>query len=174
MRHRISKLKLRVFIAMATLICQVHAQERTLPTDTDLRAAYCVKVVQSDLQMFSRLDSEFGPIVDAYIKRTDISDAEKSKAESALRDIRASRFESGENVKRLQSFILPRIASVDSTSMLLAVKRSDEDLSSFSARTAECTKSCNTSDTAKCAENCVGPELIQRLKGCRTLTWLPF
>lgn len=133
---------------------------KELPNEVDLRAAYCIPVINNDLQEmnydFSGMDAE---IVNMAAKK-------KSEIENDL--------------NRLKSYLLPRLKYLDNLSLGVARERGKADVDRFNHDKKVCVYDvcqAQKSTTAKseCAIKCLdGNQVRERLKRCNDLSFLPF
>lgn len=145
-----------------------HAEgQRRQPTDVELRASYCL------------------PVVNYYF---DLVKSARSAANSGdrsstleIKEMIDQRFaEQNDRVRRLQAYILPKIGHIDATAISVAMKRGEEDVAYVGqlARTcgAKCGNKLYTSDYASCMSACGNnDERNSRMqRQCDSLDWLPF
>ena len=142
---------MRLLLWMVLFCCSPgYSQTLILPTDVDLKAAYCTPVYRSRLDAMSSFDGSGNSPVAAEIV--------KNYRESVQSDMR-----------RTQLYLLPRLAYLSPDSLLAAAKGGEEDLAALS-RTASACKC----ETIECLGNCPsGPETA-RLKTCDGASFLPF
>lgn len=166
-------------VAIFTLIpCWVAIAQR-LPTDTELRASYCMPVVVNDIG-FQRHAIQ---LIDETLKSEEVQSrilkdpALSRKLQNTQTEMQQYLVDSQSALRRLQLYVLPRMAHLDPTPLRIATKRAEEDLDLIRRKGSVCIPQCITSiDTLKCASECanLGPDLSQRLESCRNLSWLPF
>jgi len=155
---------LRGVLAVAASVLALgaaHAQVR-IPTDIELKAAYCVKVVQGQIALYQSL-----PQIS--------QEGEKIKADS----IRAAE----DRLNRLKLYVMPRMSVLDPTAMLAAMKRGETD---FATKTDDavdetCDKTCQFKakpggESARCFSDCLAlhDPRVARLQSCANINWLPF
>jgi hypothetical protein len=129
------------------------AQQLAPPTDTDLNAAYCLRITQRQIAAI--------PVMG----RTEAV----NKAIGEARD----------RVNRLQSYLTPRSGSVDGAALLAATKRADADSDQLATLTDRCINAlCRPDDTPDSCTmklwSCVGSDLQARVHACDELIWLPY
>lgn len=146
--------KLVVAFAIALASGQASAQQFAPPTDTDLKASYCVRALQRQL--------------------AGIPLGQTEQMDNLVYDTR-------DRLNRLQSYLIPRITYLDATGLLAAAKRADVDGDQYRQRLDRCTQSsCKQDDIPRaCADKigaCIGmeSELQLRMQSCSKLDWLPF
>jgi hypothetical protein len=143
-----------------------------IPTDIELRTAYCIRVVQSDIDALQHIlasptaKSELDPEFAAELRKA------RAVAEKGL-DERTS------TLHRLQSFLLPRAQYLDATALMAAMGRADVDVRAWSQLTTQCARvTCKDEIGAgggsACISSCLGGDLGSRLNSCRNPAWLPF
>lgn len=174
-------LRLSVFALLC--IATGASAQRPLPTDTELRAAYCDRVLQSDVANLNTLRARLD---DA---RNRIQEVPPDLREQILQTLQASRRELPQKIaeresalNRVQLFILPRMQYLDATALLAASRRAESDLHESAAVGNRCMRECAqpkadeaTADrSASCLRACTSGELQSRLEACRNPTWLPF
>jgi len=91
----------------------VAAHARMLPTDTDLKAAYCMGI-----------SIAMGPTVEGIAKQLESFPADQyGDARKTIAEIRETVAEKRMNHKRLQLFLLPRLDALDTTGIEIALNR---------------------------------------------------
>ncbi len=129
------------------------AQQLAPPTDTDVSAAYCLRIIQRQIAAIPLMG------------RTEA-------VNKAIGDAR-------DRVNRLQSYLTSRSASLDAAGLQAATKRADVDSEQLAAQTDRCVNSvCKQDDTPdSCTSKlwaCVGSDLQTRVHSCDNLVWLPY
>ena len=123
------------------------ANAEVLPDQVDLKAAYCLPV----LQAFSSKDIEDGWPEDA--KQSLLRHREKQRVD----------------LRRLQLYLFPRLSYLDRNSLTGARKSGEEDYARFVAELKTCAKG-----TSSDFGSCVKTETFRRLGACDDLSFLPF
>jgi hypothetical protein len=159
------------------------------PTETDLHAAYCTQVLkylveqlESSVTLFS--GSEYstvpGPNDPPELR------ASKAKAESAMREMRASLASEKAMARRLDLYLTPRLFNLDVVGIVAARRAAQEDWERIGSATSGCEKECplipdrKTDDPTKCNNECTLrampdlPTIQRKVKSCASLEWLPF
>lgn len=140
--------------ALACLPTPTFAQQ--LPTDIDLRAAYCLPIVNDELATFQ---TPIDPSV--------LTPQMKQGVESAIA-------EAQERANRLKRFLLPRVPYLDATALLAASTQGKQDEQRGLQDTRECFTSCQgASDSRACMTSCE-TDALARVRRCSKLDWLPF
>jgi hypothetical protein len=140
-----------------------HAQDNG-PTDTDLRAGYCLGLLQSLIPLACQIPTGLPPASSDILKQG----CQKQR----------------NNYKRLSAYLEARgylFGPKDPTVVLVAENRGITDSKNCEAeRTPEedaCLMQCPTTDTnsfTACVDACPAPESCARQKQCRDLSFLPF
>ncbi len=150
----------------ATVLAFEAAHAQRIPTDIELKAAYCLKVTQASVAELGR------------IAPTDAA-MEKMKG-NALRN-------ANDRVNRLQLYLVPRMQALEPTAMIGAMNRGEADAANYFRRVEEIADKCTTScqlagatgeakdKAVRCFTACIGSdELLTRISSCPKLNWLPF
>jgi hypothetical protein len=148
----------------ATTFEVAHAQR--LPTDVELKAAYCLKVTQG------------------FVANTVVP----NNADPAVREyVENARKDADDRLNRLQLYLLPRMRELESFALVAAFKRGETDSATFWRSvmdiTDKCAKECGVigatgevrEKAMQCLERCVtSDQLLARIMSCGKLNWLPF
>lgn len=137
------------------------AQALQLPNETDLRAAYCIPVLQHMISTTDAINaSELGEFKDKM-----------------LRDRR-------NDLHRVQSYLVPRITRLDPDGLMLAGNRGKIDAKEADATDLDrCSKECDAkvpnSPPYEAMANCLSAcykaiPVLKRMSVCYDITWLPF
>lgn len=138
--------------------------QRYPATDTDLRAAYCITQAKEI----------------AELQREGISEIDEKKLSKEMLDfLHTEREKSFTNLNRLQSYMLPRLKYLDSSSLTLAMGRYKTDKANFEQCMAkkQCKSFFHMPDVLnKCLDDCnvESAGARDRLWACMELNWLPF
>jgi len=140
------------------------ALAQSLPTDADLRTAYCITVTKSQLAITQEMLG---------------GEHESSPTFTVVQKILK---EQADIVNRLQSYLLPKLSSLNADSLLLASKRAVVDLEQAKAAAGVCASRCTphfqngrwTPRWSACMDECQASPLETRLRACRTPDWLPY
>jgi hypothetical protein len=143
----------------------VHSQEQTQPpSDTDLKAAYCMGVVQGQIDIFQ---SAF----------PSLASGGADVPQGALNGWR----EYNDRLTHLKSYLFPRLPYLDPTGLLVARNRAQQDMQQLQAPDAlACSQKCanvTSSGAIEEAKRCLlscNPERLPRIWACNDLSWLPF
>lgn len=155
-----------------------------LPTDSELRAAYCIPMMQTEIKLFRdvypgfessiRDDEQQGSDLLSQKRQTNLREL-NMKALDRLQRVISDR-ESALN--RLQFYLIPRMSHLDSTSLLAASKRAASDDTKGRVCSEKCVQQSDlfvpVTETDACYKECIGADLHARLETCRNPAWLPF
>jgi hypothetical protein len=148
------------FVPMLLMLASVaSAQEMTQPSDTELRSAYCITVLQWQVNNTSQF----------------IAASESSTPPQDVAAQRSALEKLGSALDRLRSYLVPRIGHRDPAGLRLAYKRGQDDIQQLD-KSAQCELECKakSKDSAACAESCTDKALVARMRACSEPSWLPF
>jgi hypothetical protein len=157
------------FVATAS---QVFGQA-AMPTDIDLRSAYCLPIVTNAAAHSQDLANQ-------YSVAAPITEADARLNASLAKTAR----ERQDDLSRLQAYLIPKL-TLDSTALALAMSRGQTDLGQIGVVGSACGKQCPGSEPPadraeldrrlSCMDTCFGtyPE-IKRVRSCFPVNWLPF
>src|SRR5438105_14108121 len=121
---------------LATVIVTTTLAQELLPTDAELRSAYCIPVLQWQITWHQEM-----------VSRADKAPAELREQASQLDPNGRETIEQLQSaLNRLQSYLVPRIGHRDSSSMLLATSRGKSDLKALCAMMERCSAKCAIAD----------------------------
>jgi hypothetical protein len=157
-----SKLLTRLFMALHCGIFALQAHAQQLPSPIDLKAAYCIPVVNHTIGLIA-------PSADNLLPSDNSPFAELTRKHHS--ELIARR-------RRLNLFLTPRIAWLDSSSIVVAVSRGKEDVSKLSEIQRVCDLKCgnvgNLDTQFDCREQCGGEyDAVKQIRTCNDLSWLP-
>jgi hypothetical protein len=140
------------------------AGARELPSEADLRAAYCLPIVQYLTDVMRPLATD--PVI------------KESEVHQDIVDIIA---EHTEGLRRLRLYLLPRIRHLDSLGVATALERGEEDRDKLAQYDTTCKTKCkplarkSASSERACRQQCNAESPLKtRLDACFDLRWLPF
>jgi hypothetical protein len=146
-------------ILLFLLASSVEAQE--LPSETDLRAAYCIPIVQDLMDK----------------TRSFMTGPEFTQSTEALT---AALAEITNQLRRLKLYLVPRISHLEPLGLTTAIQRAKEDLKKFEQYGESCHTKCKQSVNKRasaevaCIYKCNAENpLRSRFKDCFDLRWLP-
>jgi len=143
-----------LLLVVTALPCALIADE--LPSQIDLKASYCLTVVQKQIGMVNEDIPKFRNYPTIYPQLVD-----------GLKKL-------NENLRRLQLYLVPRMSYLDPIGLLAARKRAEEDFEQISRDSDRCLKSC---PDVQCQLNCDHSEsedASTRIRSCKDLSFLPF
>lgn len=179
----LNALWLRPSVLAILCISTAASAQRPLPTDTELRAAYCVRVLQSDVANLKSLSTQIDDTATRIQEvPPDLRQQVLQTLQESKRDLPQKIAERESALNRVQLFILPRMKYLDATALLAATRRADSDLQESAAVGGKCLRQCAepkagepaADRSASCLRSCMGADLQSRLEACRSPTWLPF
>lgn len=132
------------------------------PGDTDLQAAYCIRVVLTQMQFMT--DS---------LAATSQADPLYSGTQDLLRKRR-------NDLQRMQQYLAPKLSWLDMQTLLVAAKRAETDLWENAGLANQCIQQCGPEvvdgqpapEWPACIERCTDTPLTRRLASCREVDWL--
>jgi|GEM_PF-1276190 len=127
-----------------------------LPTNTDLKAVYCLTISNGSLKSIALAESMM-PMFPL------------DKQEEIRRDLATRR----ENLKRLQSYLFPRLKYLDFDSLVVAEQRAQQDTEAAKNEMLACVTACVDK---RCTDQCFdSPSAATiRVRSCNEISWLPF
>ena len=134
------------------------AQAVELPSQVDLRAAYCISANKSAIAAFNGLSGI-----------PNFTDKDKQSITAQLGKLNS-------DLRHLQRYLIPRIKYLDSSAIEAAMQQAKEDLSPSLDEDA-CIMSCSQGgiEAAACSTKCFGESGVStRVKTCSDLSFLPF
>lgn len=139
---------------LAASFAVAHAQQP--PNDVDLRAAYCLPVVNEQVTVIQSGQSG-QPL--------------PPQAERAVKEMAADAQARSDHLKR---YLLPRMPYLDATALAAAAAQGREDSQRGQQDTAQCFSSCERdANPRQCLSSCT-TETMTRVRRCTKLDWLPF
>jgi hypothetical protein len=155
---------MRRWAMIAILIFASNVGAEQLPSEVDLRAAYCIPIVAHWISVWGRLAND--PVM---------------KESGVQQDIAKIIAEHNEDMRRLQLYIVPRIPHLEWPGMSGALKRGREDRDKLEQYNATCETKCKlpANKSVSLEEACRGKcykenPLNHRVSTCSDLRWLPF
>ena len=139
----------------------------TEPTDTDLRAFYCLPVVRFfDNEAKALLALQPPPALTANDAQLAASVAKNEQAATSI----------ATDDRRLTSYILIRSSEVGSLGFAIATKQGEDDVKMLTDRAMEAYCSTGTRQEKQvCAEGVLARTgIAARISRCNDLSWLPF
>ena len=140
------------------------ASAQAAPSDTELRASYCIPVVQAAIRLNADMSGQLvGGTNDADRRASALLEESRVKLDSDLR--------------RLRAYVLPKLADSAADDYIFgfaaAAQRGKADLETSMQAVNSCIKSCRDTGLL-CVQSCVAREPAnQRVAACHSLDWLP-
>ncbi|HYM46734.1 MAG TPA: hypothetical protein VES65_11325 [Solirubrobacteraceae bacterium] len=169
-----------VLIVLLGCTAQVAFAQDSVPSDAELRSAYCIPV----LQWAVKGARDIADSIDGYWRQNPPTSEFAQQVARTRADARKSVSDEESVLNRLQAYLLPRMERLDPVALTLAMKRGEADLREFESVSNQCTKQCGvTVDTPSrdeksnaCLETCRDKDkaLVERVRACNAPTWLPF
>jgi hypothetical protein len=152
------------------LVLTSNARAQELPSQVDLRAAYCIPILQDGLSEISSLRN--------YVQSQSLPPEHKAVAEKTLSEAATKTVT---NLRRLQLYLLPRLPYLDAYGIGAARKSGEEDIARLKELGKTCDTSCrnmfsnNPSASLSCVIQCNSNSPVRaRTNVCDDLSWLPF
>ncbi len=146
---------------LLVLMLASRVEARELPSEIDLRAAYCISIVQGSISVVRSvpIDARFTEEIKEIVEET-------------LSEMTA-------DLRKLQLYLIPRIPHLAPLGLVAAHKSGEEDFVRFDKYVKTCQTKCehllNKPSWASCLEKCkTDNPLNTHLKACSDLSWLPF
>jgi len=146
-----------------------------VPTDVELQAAYCLKVIQLFTIPFAE-QARSNMMSAGALDELDAS--AKARIDAAMKDeIKKGR----DRELQLSLYLVPRMSDLDPAPILAAMQQRELDAASFKQSLAKCYAQCPLaapSDSmsraaSRCGKDCADhDELAPRVASCSTLNWL--
>ena len=154
-------------IKCVMLLCLVPMAlaEDSSPTDAQVRSAYCIPVLQQQMQAQRRMIAA----IDNAPKEM------RRQAEEMNPDARRQLAQMESLLSRLQASVRPLTPYPDGGALSNAQQRGAEDFDGYNATLKRCATKCFAAGPSidKCENECSDHELIARIKACFTPNWLP-
>lgn len=150
-------MRLPKFIGVVVaLIAGIAIAQTRLPTDVELKTAYCIAVLDTHISLLRGITPETNAL-------------------------RRSVAEVVDKAHRLRSYLLPKLSQLESEGLVIAARRAQQDIELAIADGQEahaCASRCSPGKPEKveqCSRACFQPGARQeRLSSCQDLQWLPF
>ena len=121
-----------------------------LPSDIDLKAAYCIPIAR-------------------FASQTTVME---NLPESFRKSLRDTKDRGDVNLRRLNLYLVPRLSQLDVMSLVGAAKSAEEDLGRVNAEMKLCDSISPVEEALKCMA--VETEAVKRVRSCNVLSFLPF
>jgi hypothetical protein len=146
------------------VVTLAHGQTRMTPSDVDLKSAYCLRVKQ---------------LQQSFVNST-ASAATSQTPEHQL--LRKWANDHNSDVNRLQSYLQPKLSSLNSAALLAATRRADADMKENANTANVCSPKCAqfvqsgtlTTKWSSCMASCDAEYPARaRVGACKVVNWLP-
>jgi hypothetical protein len=142
----------RVLLLFLGMTSVAALAQRVQPTDTDLRAAYCIRVLHHEAE---RHQAAVNGVQENIAKVGAVRDARQleelmglaAETERQLRETQA-------RLDRVMAYVTPRLAYLDSAPVVAAFAQADADIAALETQP-------------------VSQEIAVRFRPCERVTWLP-
>jgi hypothetical protein len=184
-RSRITALAVSLLLPAQAGMAQ--APTLSLPTETDLHAAYCTQVLKIIIEGSEASDTLYSrPEYSTVPGPNDPPElrASKAAAEASRMEMKALLDSQKAMLRKLDLYLKPRLLSLDPIPLVAAQRAAQEDWDRFGSATSACQNDCPMSlgaDAAiKCNKGCAAraipdlPTLQKKTMSCVNLEWLPF
>ena len=142
-------------VACAYLPIRAFAQQP--PSDIDLRAAYCIPIVNQQVAVYQNALSSPGRPLPPQLEQT----------------IKKMAADAQDRADQLKRYLQPRMADLDATALLAAAEQGKKDLQRGEQDVIQCMTSCqNDANPAACTSSC-STDTLARVRRCTKLDWLP-
>src|SRR5262245_53064607 len=144
-------------IALAFILV-ANADPRSLPSEVDLRAAYCIGVTQPQVEDLRPLAND-----------PEIPEEARMLIAEVIEEVTG-------RLRRLRLYVLPRIPYLEHDGMAIALKRGQEDWSSHERHVHQCAAQCpslatrNVEARSACEKRCAESPFTIRFQPCDKLT----
>lgn len=142
-----------------------HAQGITGPTDVELKAAYCIPVLQANIKMVAEFSEKLVGSTNDVDRRV-------------LGQLAESRTKLDDDLKRVRAYVLPKLAGSNGgeylTGFSAATQRGNADVEASKAAVTRCGAACPQIDL-QCVQACLARNPANlRVQVCHAIDWLPF
>jgi len=147
--------------------------QQQAPSDDELRSMYCVEVIRAEIglqrHLLSSSDAAVSNATTPALRQQWIDTS--SELLQGLTRLEVVRY-------RLQAYMLPRIAALDSLALAAAVRQGDADFQESRAGADQCAAECNAPQALNqppplCDSACSNRAQLSRVSACETPNWLP-
>ncbi len=163
----------RALLLSALSVTAGAAAQPQAPSEDELRSMYCVEVIRAEIELqrhlISASDAAASSATTPALRQQWIDTT--AELLQGLAKLEAVRY-------RLQAYMLPRIAALDSFALAAAMRQGDGDLQESRAAADRCAAECTASlamnqQPVACSASCSDTALLRRIRGCEKPTWLP-
>jgi hypothetical protein len=166
----IAAMSTRLCGVLAMLACASHASaEQVIPSDAELHSMYCATVVNAEIYWLQEEAARMDAAAKAAPSQVvhDYAARQHEQVVKLLGEAKTAQ-------SRLQAYLQPRSAMLDTPSMLEAIARGKADWQSFEAMSQRCDKCIPMpgAERQKCVDSCGDVDLASRIDACSKPTWL--
>ena len=160
-----------------------NASAYRLPTDTELRAAYCIAIIRQDLSLISRLvqdnETRIGQLGGGLSDMLQGERADKKRAGAAANAERIAALREANDrlahhkadrettFDRLRLYLLPKLHELEIARIAAAHARGDADNRSADNGVACLTACIQSGPPTSCVDRCTDKDLQARMDACR-------
>ena len=160
-----------LLLALGT-VCDLASAQRTVPTDTDLKAAYCIRLLHYESGLLqSAVDGVHANIaaIGAAKSQDDAKALEELKRLARETEKQLRQRQAG--LDRVMDYLTPKFPHIDPAPVVAAFNRADADISVLQSKS--CPAACM--EERKCFQReCAQHDIAARFEPCREIDWLPF
>jgi hypothetical protein len=148
------------------------AAQQQAPSDDELRSIYCVEVIRAEIVLQRHLISASDAAAVSAVAPTLRQQWIDTSAEllQGLAKLEVARY-------KLQAYMLPRIAALDSFALATAMRQGDADFEESRVVADRCAAECSAAQATNqqfvCSASCGDQAPLSRLSACDKPTWLP-
>ena len=145
-------------LLMASL--NANSQSLPLPSDSELKASYCIAVKQKHLELIDSILRD--PSNDSVREFSN-----KSRADTLYQ------------LDRLKKYLIPRMFHLDPTGLVMARQSAEADIAQSMSNASGCFESCGKLSGGPkiqqtCSQKCFDNPITKRFAACNDLTWMPY
>jgi len=123
-----------------------------MPSDVDLKAAYCMATIRSQIADISGIAM--------------LENDQRQAANNYLVDAKRS-------LERINMYLIPRMQFLEPSGLVLAAKSAEQDRGATTAFVGQCIANCGANSA--CYQSCMSQNAAgDRLASCKGATFLPF
>lgn len=162
-------------LLVAAVLCGGPATAERPPTKVELRAAYCIPLLQVEVAFFADVVPGLERWLQAEGQRLEGQQLQEQRAK--IEQTKQIAREREAALHRLQLYLWPRVAELEPPGVLAATNRAQADLRTIGEGISRCESQCSSPAASfDCLSRCVmvDAELQARLDGCHNPSWLPF
>lgn len=144
-------------------------EQREPPKSVDIKSAYCIGEISVSA-------AQFNALLQSRPKMASDGQKEQEYLDASARQLVQQEYA---KVRRLQSYLSPRLARIDNGMLMAALKQGQADASNVGRETDTCLSRCGaiTDSTARlqCANTCTeNSQTYQHTKMCQKIAFLPY